>query len=79
MSLASKAVKAWIRQCPYTGYYIITPTISDWHSEPYPSREAAQEWIDAYRVSPSFKDNYKIVAVEEYWARRAAVAKEQTA
>jgi hypothetical protein len=41
-----------------------------WHSEPYPTREAAQAWIDAYQVSQGYKDaHYRIMPVEEYWKK----------
>jgi hypothetical protein len=41
-----------------------------WHSEPYPTREAAQAWIDGYQVSQAYKDaHYRIMPVEEYWAK----------
>lgn len=52
-------------------HYIIAPTVSNWRSEAFPTRAAAQHWLDCYQVSAEYKERtYKLISVRAYWKER---------
>jgi hypothetical protein len=37
----------------------------------FPTREAAERWLEMYQVSETYKrQNYRIIPIEEWYARR---------